>query len=275
MTRDAWLDAHPWLRPVALFSGQVDAALASVAIEGAPVPRWDDYAGDYLAGVPLLQCAEAAPDLEPAGGSVVELVERLAVGALSGKLAAEARELAAQLRRAPDAPRRVASWLLGDDALAPSSPGLLRYLGWTVTARYLAPVVGAFDRWRDEERWMRRYCPTCGAAPAMAWLQGVDPGRLRLLACGRCGTRWRYKRTECPFCEHDSQRLAIVAVEGEALRIDHCESCRGYVKTYAGQGDEAFYLADWTSLHLDLIAQERGLERLAASLYDLEPVLLR
>ena len=29
-------------------------------------------------------------------------------------------------------------------------------------------------------------------------------------------------------------------------------------------------LADWTSLHLDVIAQDRGLKRLAASLYDFD-----
>ena len=70
----------------------------------------------------------------------------------------------------------------------------------------------------------------------------------------------------------DSQRLAAVAVEGEAgLRIDYCESCRGYLKTYDGQGDEALLLADWTSLHLDLVAPDRGLKRLAASLYEFAP----
>jgi FdhE protein len=45
-------------------------------------------------------------------------------------------------------------------------------------------------------------------------------------------------------------------------------SCRGYLKTYIGGGSEALLLADWTSLHLDLIAQDRGLKRLAASLYE-------
>ena len=61
-----------------------------------------------------------------------------------------------------------------------------------------------------------------------------------------------------------------MAIEGEpTLRIDHCESCHGYLKTYNGEGNEALWLSDWSTLHLDLIAQDRGLKRLAASLYDL------
>ena len=63
-----------------------------------------------------------------------------------------------------------------------------------------------------------------------------------------------------------------MTIEGEhGLRIDHCEGCGGYLKTYDGQGNEAFLLSDWSSLHLDLIAQDRGLKRLAASLYEFEP----
>jgi hypothetical protein len=33
-------------------------------------------------------------------------------------------------------------------------------------------------------------------------------------------------------------------------------------------------LSDWSSLHLDLLAHDRGLQRLAASLYELEPLLV-
>jgi len=63
----------------------------------------------------------------------------------------------------------------------------------------------------------------------------------------------------------------VVAVEGEAgLRIDYCDACSGYLKTYDGEGSESVLLADWTSLHLDMIARDRGLKRLAASLYDLD-----
>jgi FdhE protein len=63
----------------------------------------------------------------------------------------------------------------------------------------------------------------------------------------------------------------VVSVEGEAgLRIDYCDVCSGYLKTYDGEGSESVLLADWTSLHLDMIARDRGLKRLAASLYDLD-----
>jgi hypothetical protein len=86
----------------------------------------------------------------------------------------------------------------------------------------------------------------------------------------RCRTRWQFKRTGCPFCETNAQRLASVSIEGErGLRIDHCESRGGYLKTYDG---EALLLPDWSSLHLDVIAHDRGLKRLAASLYEFEPV---
>jgi FdhE protein len=67
----------------------------------------------------------------------------------------------------------------------------------------------------------------------------------------------------------DDHVLSVVAVEGESgLRIDYCDDCRGYLKTYDGEGSEGVLLADWTSLHLDFVARDRGLKRLAASLYE-------
>jgi FdhE protein len=272
---EAWLEAHSYLQPVADFCERVDRVAAGLEITSPSIPDWEDYAADFREGVPLLQSASAAPDLGPAGTSIVALVQGLAArphsASPAGSLAAEVSALDADLRREDDLGRRAVAWLLGDDAFAPASPGLLRHLGWTVLARSLAPVVAAFGSWRDDERWLRHYCPTCGSAPAMAQLVGADAGRKRLLSCGCCGTRWEFRRTKCPFCEADSQRLASMSVGGEpGLRIDHCEACGGYLKTYDGQGGEDILLADWTTLHLDLLAQDRGLKRLAASLYDLD-----
>ncbi|MGH9222056.1 MAG: formate dehydrogenase accessory protein FdhE [Vicinamibacterales bacterium] len=240
MTQDLWLEGHPYLRPLVDLSAQVDRAAAGIEILDARVPDWEAYRPDFLAGVPLLSSADAAVDLEPGSRMAAALIEQLG------------------------------------DKITPLSDGLLRYLAWTAMARFLRPVVSAFDGWREEERWLRRYCPTCGSLPAMAQLVGTDPGRMRLLSCGCCGTRWQYRRTGCPFCETDSQRLSSVTIEGESgLRIDHCGSCGGYLKTYDGQGNEMLLLSDWSSLHLDLIAHDRGLKRLAASLYEFEPAIMQ
>ena len=272
MTPDSWLEAHSYLRPVAELSAEVDRAAAATAILEARLPDWNDYRADFLAGVTLLQSADAAVDLESGGRMAAALIGRLASTRASGWLAAETRALHADLQREPHAPRRIVDFLLQDESAAPPFPGLLRYLGWAAMRRFLGPVVLAFNSWRDEEKWHRRYCPTCGSLPAMAQLLGEEPGRQRLLWCGCCGTGWQFKRTCCPFCDADSQCLESVIVEGESgLRIDHCASCGGYIKTYDGHGSETLLLSDWSSLHLDLLASDRGLKRLAASLYEFEP----
>jgi FdhE protein len=272
MTPDLWVEAHSYLRPVADLCAQVDRAAAGIDVLEARIPDWEDYRADFLAGVPLVSSADGAVDLEPGGRMAEALLERLARGPASGRLAVAVSALVTELRCEPHVSRRIVDFLLGDETLRPRFPGLLRCLSWSAMARFLRPVVNAFDGWRDEEKWLRRYCPTCGSLPAMAQLAGADPGRKRLLSCACCRTRWQFTRTGCPFCETDSQRLASVTIDGEpGLRIDHCESCGGYLKTYDGEGNEALWLSDWSSLHLDLIAHDRGLKKVAASLYEFAP----
>ena len=264
---EGWLENHPYLRPIAGLCARVDRAVSELGLAEVAPPAPDGYRDDFEAGIPLLSSQNARVDLEPAAAAVVGLVRSLRAGPLPDSISGEVSALAAELARNPELCRRIVPFLLGDDSVETASPGLLRFLGWTALARALRTVVEGFAGWRDEERWLRRYCPTCGAGPAMGQIAGTEPARHRLLCCGRCRTRWRWRRTQCPFCENDSHRLAGIRVDGEpALRVDHCTECRGYLKTYVGQGEEALLLADWTSLHLDLLAHERGLERKATSL---------
>ena len=271
VTQDVWLRTHPYLQSVADLHALVDAAAVRISPADAAALRWEDYGDEVLRGAPLLHSSIVMIDYAPVEKIVRSLVESMAASPPTDKLAVETRTLSAELNGDPHAARPVVAWLLGDNAFASACPGLLRYLGWTVLSRYLRSLTDAFSNWRDDERWLRTYCPTCGSPPAMAQLVGVDQGRQRFLSCGCCRTRWRYKRTGCPFCENgDDRRLAVVVAEGEGgLRIDSCESCKGYLKTYDGEGSETVLLADWTSIHLDVIACDRGLKRLAASLYDL------
>jgi FdhE protein len=270
MTHDVWLSRHLYLEPVAQLHALVDVAVAGIPREDLSTPIWENYTADFHEGVPLLDSSATFIDLTAAASALVLLIEKLASAPLPGKIAQETRALESELRCDPDSPRRAVAWLLDRDVHTSAYPGLLRYFGWTTLARHLHPIVNAFAEWREEEHWLRSYCPSCGSRPSMAQLVGTDPGRLRLLSCGCCKTRWRYRRTDCAFCENQNgNRLAVLAVEGEGgLRIDYCESCRGYLKTYDGEGSESVLLADWTSIHLDIIAHDRGLRRLAASLYE-------
>jgi len=269
MTHDVWLARHPYLKTVADLHAVVDTVAAEISIPLAAIPDWNRYAGDFQNGVPLLLSAIVPIDLSPAEKAVLSLTENLAARSLPGKLSEQSQVLDSEMHCDAEAPRRAVAWLLDGDSFTPSHPGLLHYLGWTVLSRFLKPVVLAFKTWRDDERWLRNYCPTCGSAPAMAQLAGTDPERFRLLSCGCCKTLWRYRRTGCAFCGNsEDRRLAVLAVEGEyGLRIDYCEACRGYLKTYNGEGSEDVLLKDWTSLHLDVVARDRGLKRLGASLY--------
>ena len=236
---------------------------------------WEDYAADFRAGVPLLRSLDAGIDLEAGGRAVLALVERLASNPAGGKLAADVSTLREELRAAGASPGRVMDFLLGEETLAPSSPGLLRFLGWTAMARHLGPVVTSFAAWRDEERWLRSTCPTCGSPPAMAQLVGADPGRMRLLSCGCCGTRWRYSRTGCPFCEKDVRKLASLSVERGGRPEDRLvRVVQGLSEDVRRRGRRGRAASPTGRRSISTSSpHDRGLKRLAASLYELEPLL--
>ena len=267
MTRDVWLARHPYLQALADLHALIDSSADEIVAPTPVIPTLNEYMDDFVAGVPLLLSSSGGVDLGPAELMLSSLVQKLASRRLPGELVREMSGLGTELQSAKDAPGRAVAWLLDKDAFSTAHPGLLQYLGWTVLIRYLSRVGVAFANWRDEDRWLRNYCSICGSPPGMAQFVGVEPDRLRLLCCGCCATHWRYRRTQCPFCEKDEHRLAGFAIEGSPLRIDYCESCGGYLKTYYGEGSESLLLADWMSIHLDVLARERGLQRFASSLY--------
>jgi FdhE protein len=270
--RQRWLARHPYLEPIARFQGMVESAAAGGRPPPVDQPSFAAYAADQAAGVPLLFSRSAGLALPAAAAAALdEFLERLVAAPLEGRVGEACRDLREELR-APRARGRAVAWILsGAEAPASAHPGLLRFLGWTAARRVLGPVVEVSAGWHDEARWGRGACPTCGALPLSAQLVARDEGRSRFLACGCCGTRWRYQRIGCPLCGTEAQQsLGVLEVEGEeGLRIDVCDECGAYLKTYTGEGDEELFLADWSTLHLDLLATARGYQRVGASLYEL------
>jgi FdhE protein len=267
MNDSAWVAQHPYLKELADFHVVVEETVREVSLGQASIPRWDDYASDFQAGTPLLLSSLVEIDLNPATSTIALCLEKLSLKPLLGDVTKQCQAL---LPKALDPSCQMVEALLHGESSTSAYSGCLHYLGWTVLASYLAPVVEAFSKWRNEDDWLLNYCPICGALPAMGQLVEADTGRVRLLRCGRCKCRWLYRRTACPFCQNaDDHRLATLSVRNEPFRIEYCEGCRGYLKTYVGEGNENCLLADWTSLHLDVVAQDRGLKRCGRSLYEI------
>ncbi len=177
-------------------------------------------------------------------------------------------QLREQVQHEPAAAARlIESQLAGaEDA----GDGLARFLIWKLLAKLLAPWREGLEQRLPELAWEEPICPLCGAGPSMAQLVRTSTGRKRLLVCGCCATRWEYKRIGCPHCGNEEQsQLSIIEPEDEPFRIDCCQQCKGYIKTYTGKDDNGLMLADWSSLHLDALAMQQGWQRQAESLYSL------
>ncbi len=110
--------------------------------------------------------------------------------------------------------------------------------------------------------WERGYCPICGCPPGLSLLRTEGE---RSLVCGFCGHEWQARRMCCPFCDnHDLATLHYFFTQQEkAYRVDVCEKCGKYVKTVDArkmQGPLNPFLEQISTLHLDILAQQRGLE---------------
>jgi FdhE protein len=113
-----------------------------------------------------------------------------------------------------------------------------------------------------EALWDKTYCPVCGSEPALAMLR--DEGR-RFILCAFCGHEWPVSRVFCPLCENKNQKDLhyFYSDEEEEYRVQVCKACNRYIKTVDTRNmNRPFYpfLEQVSTLHLDLLAQEQGLE---------------
>ncbi|WP_203473756.1 formate dehydrogenase accessory protein FdhE [Dissulfurispira thermophila] len=88
---------------------------------------------------------------------------------------------------------------------------------------------------------------------------------MQRIFCSFCATSGHFKRIGCPVCLNaDTSKLNIIMIEDEKnFRIDTCDACGSYIKTIeAGLMNELNPdISDLISLHLDIIAQDKGYRR--------------
>jgi FdhE protein len=155
----------------------------------------------------------------------------------------------------------------------------------TVAVQAVAPVLRAYaerllplierldDGSAEGAVWQHGYCPVCGGWPSLAELRGVELAQF--LRCAACGSGWRSPRLFCPYCGTDDFRsLQTLTIEGEKrFRISVCERCKGYLKVgnaFDPPPAELLALDDVASLHLDVVAIERGYHRPGGTGYFIE-----
>jgi FdhE protein len=124
-------------------------------------------------------------------------------------------------------------------------------------ARVAKDLIGRFPL---PDSWLKGYCPVCGSLPSLLLLQGDGE---RKAYCSWCGTLWGLHRLQCPYCDnryHES--LGYLFAEGEEhYRAHYCRLCKHYFKQIDLRerlDPPCLPLEEWTTLHLDLLAQQAG-----------------
>ena len=266
------LQAHPFLQETAELYTELTAAVQA-AVVPATLPEAEACAALVQDGVPLLQNKELQATFV-----------KVAAAALPEVLAA------CQKRELPEAVHKaVADWAIWSDeasrkevqhffqlllqqqdaevalfaAQAKLPVTVLRLVGWDIVEALVPGELKQAAFW-TEHGWQKNYCPVCGRQPVMAQLKKESEanGAERFLSCGGCHTQWHFTRIGCVYCGNkDSEQLPIFIPDDGQVRLDACNKCHSYIKTYVGHGQEQVLLQDWATLHLDVLAEEKGLSK--------------
>ncbi len=240
------------------------------------VPAVVAAAGTAATGAELRMAAGRFPllDLAAAVGPVAAEFP-LAVAALTGGTTGPGIELPESLiaagraladGSAPEREALVEAWL--EDVAGPEA-----VLGfWVrVAAAPILELARVAIAVPGREEWSGAACPACGGLPQASVIAEESGefmgGSPRALICGRCAGLWTFPRAICTWCgEADPRRLpSFVPDERRAVRIDGCENCGSYVKTFdlreQGGVELVPLVDDVATVSLDLWAHDQGLAR--------------
>jgi formate dehydrogenase maturation protein FdhE len=165
----------------------------------------------------------------------------------------------------------VETWLDDPSLVDPRTDFWVR----TAAAPILEPAAAAIDL-PPRHLWSGSACPACGGLPQVAVIAEESgefmAGSPRSLVCFRCASWWAFPRATCVNCRlDDSRQLFAYHAQGQrGVRVDGCERCRTYIKTFdlreEGSRDVVPLVDDLVSLVMDLWAAGRDLHRPVTSL---------
>lgn len=112
----------------------------------------------------------------------------------------------------------------------------------------------------EQGSWRKGYCPVCGGAPDMSFIEEETGGRW--LMCSRCDAQWRFQRLECPGCGNQDQKsLSYFSDETEVYRLYVCDKCRTYLKAInlrKARKEVSLSVERLLTFDMDVQAQEKG-----------------
>ncbi|MDX9714550.1 MAG: formate dehydrogenase accessory protein FdhE [Dissulfurispiraceae bacterium] len=266
---DKWISDHPYLKETADFECLLSSVLDKFA--DSESLEWNEYAERLSSGAVLITDPELKKRVVSEAAAILNsAASELARSCENKNLSSSFSELSERFSQDPNSSVNLMEAVLEKINSADTLSGILRFLAWRSIERVVRPWRKGLEEWLAGSSWTKTQCPFCGNPPAMAQLVHTSNGRQKFLSCGCCRTRWKFMRMSCAFCgTHEQAQLDILETDNnEDLRLDLCRHCNSYIKTYTNEGNEDLMLSDWSSLHLDVIASEKGLKRSAHSLYE-------
>ncbi|MBW1895999.1 MAG: formate dehydrogenase accessory protein FdhE [Deltaproteobacteria bacterium] len=221
--------------------------------EGFPIINKAEFSIDFEGSVALMReiCQLSMEANETLAGASPKIVEALDKDTL------DANALFSKILIDDEAYFDEVSKALGVDKT------ILAFLGYSSMRPSLTLCAEQLASYLDKGKlWQRGYCPVCGSTPALSVFR--EEGA-RSLVCGFCSHEWKTTRVYCPFCDNRDQKTLnyFFSEEEKDYRVDVCDQCKKYVKTVdTREMKHPFYplVEQVSTLHLDLLAQEQGLE---------------
>ncbi len=277
-----WIKDRPFLQEIAKFQETIATVIAESSEQKEQTAYdWENILPEIKKGIPVLKIIEVDnKTIDHAANLLLAIVDALAVANLPEKIVQQSQKMQLILQGKKGLAGKIIQEIIennniqtNDLNMNENDKELAIFLVWSALSKALEPLKSKVAELLKENQWRRGYCPLCGQLPAMGQLVQVakDQGRERELICGCCQMRWQYRRIGCPYCDNlEQEALKIIEVAEEPdLRIDTCEQCKSYLKIYIGEGNEEVALADWSTLHLDLIGKNNGYKRTGYWMYKL------
>lgn len=281
---ELWLEAHPFLKEIGNLHRVLSIVSEGFAAESLSKEvmeikiNQDMIRQDYARGIPVLSSLQEINLItETAGNLLIKIVNALVEAELPPKMLEQANVVKDKLNQSPEYASRLITWAAKDEGqtifeeFKSVNEGFINFLAWSSLSASLKPLREVTGELLEEKPWRKGYCPLCGHLPAMGQLVRTKRGRERDLICGCCKMKWTYRRIGCPYCGNENVNTLklIEFADIPEMRLDTCEECKAYVKTYINQGNEQVALADWSTLHLDLVGKNNGYQRVDDFFYEL------